>query len=54
MTVKEKKARRVSAAQDESSDSLSPPTLLPEAQGFDSDFEENVEDPPDLDIYSSE
>jgi len=37
---------------DDVSDSLSPPDLLPAVSEYNSDFEENVEDPPDLDIFS--
>ncbi len=36
--------------EDDTSDSLSPPVLLP-LQEVNSDFEENIEDPPDLDMY---
>lgn len=36
--------------EDDTSESLSPPVLLP-LQEINSDFEENIEDPPDLDMY---
>lgn len=38
----------------EPSDSLSPPDLLPLRHDANSDFEETVEEPPDLDLYSLE
>jgi len=38
----------------EPSDSLSPPDLLPLRHEANSDFEETVEEPPDLDLYSLE
>ena len=36
--------------EDDTSESLSPPVLLP-LQEVNSDFEENIEDPPDLNMY---
>lgn len=38
--------------QDDASDSLSPPNLQLTVTETNSDYEENVEEPPDLDIYS--
>ncbi len=37
---------------DDVSNSPSPPNLSPAVSEYNSDYEENVEEPPDLDIYS--